>query len=161
MHTEFYTVRITCDNANAFEDNTSIIRIKAVNKDVNKDGKRGVPADAHFSWGVFFNRSEVVEIDTPINVPLNAEVTAVSHQNDAEPASKALDGAAQGDSKWASSPRSNGYKDIKLSEPKTIKRWRVENAEMVVKRSHWNRSHKQKQFIPQRKTLWNWTHLYL
>lgn len=125
VHTEFYADRITRDDANAFEDNTSIIRVKAV----NKDGKRGAPADARFSWGVSLNRSEVVEIDTPINVALNAEVTAVSHQNDAEPASKALDGTAQGNSKWASSPRGSGYMDIKLSEPKTIKRWRVEHAE--------------------------------
>ncbi|MDE8242014.1 hypothetical protein PT148_09120, partial [Erysipelothrix rhusiopathiae] len=36
---------------------------------------------------------------------------------------------AQGNSKWASSPKSNGYMDIKLDAPKTIKRWRVEHAE--------------------------------
>ncbi|MDE8209717.1 discoidin domain-containing protein [Erysipelothrix rhusiopathiae] len=121
----FYADKITRTDANAFEDNHTTIQVITI----NKDGQRGLGTEGRFEWGVDLNRSEVVEMEVPINVALNAEVTAVSHQNDAEPASKALDGTAQGNSKWASSPKSNGYMDIKLDAPKTIKRWRVEHAE--------------------------------
>src|SRR5699024_4501139 len=62
-------------------------------------------------------------------VALNATVTDVSYENDAEPASSALDGTVNGNSKWAATNKESGYMTIDIGEPKTIRRWRVEHAE--------------------------------
>ncbi len=69
---------------------------------------------------------------TPVvfnNLCLNAKVVDVSRQNNGEPASKALDGTSENNSKWCATNASSGYMVIDLGEPKTVNRWRVEHAE--------------------------------
>ena len=63
------------------------------------------------------------------NVCLGAEVTGYSAQNDGEPAAKAIDGTSENGSKWCATNAQNGWMSIKLKEPATVRRWRVEHAE--------------------------------
>ena len=70
--------------------------------------------------------------NTPVvftNLCLNAPVIDVSFENSGEPASKALDGTSENNSKWCATNWSTGYMVIDLGEPKTVNRWRVEHAE--------------------------------
>ncbi|CAM4293306.1 endo-beta-N-acetylglucosaminidase [Erysipelothrix aquatica] len=124
-NTAFYADKITRTDANAKADDTTTIRIRTLDASNNRsDGK-----DITFEWGVSLDGSDENNEVAPVNVALNAQVTAVSFENDAEPASKALDGTATGNSKWAATNKKSGYMDIKLSEPQRVSRWRVEHAE--------------------------------
>ena len=69
---------------------------------------------------------------TPVvftNLCLNAPVIDVSFENSGEPASKALDGTSENNSKWCATNYEFGHMKIDLGEPKTVNRWRVEHAE--------------------------------
>ena len=58
-----------------------------------------------------------------------AEVTGYSAQNDGEPAWKAIDGTSENGSKWCATNARSGWMTIKLDQPRTIKRIRIEHAE--------------------------------
>ena len=121
----FYTSSITRTIENASKDNTTTLIVVPVNKDY----VRGEETELTFDWGM---GTDATEFDTNLpspNVALNAEVTDVSFENAAEPASNVLDGTATGNSKWAATNRESGYMTIDIGEPKTIRRWRVEHAE--------------------------------
>jgi hypothetical protein len=82
--------------------------------------------------------TEIEQNPTSENVVLGAQVTDVSAENDAEPAAKALDGTAIGNSKWCATNAKTGYMTIDIGEEKTIKRWRVEHAEYGGEASNMN-----------------------
>ena len=69
---------------------------------------------------------EIVEFE---NVCLNAKIAGMSAENDSEPASKALDGTAENNSKWCIGGATTGWLSIDLGRPCTIRRWRVEHGE--------------------------------
>jgi len=58
-----------------------------------------------------------------------AEVTGYSAQNDGEPAWKAIDGTSENGSKWCATNARSGWMTIKLDQPRTIKRIRIEHAQ--------------------------------
>ncbi|MEH7119202.1 discoidin domain-containing protein [Neobacillus vireti] len=121
----FYTPNITRTIENASDDN--ITKLKVV--PVNQDDVRGQAATISFDWGMGTDATEIEKNPTSPNVALNAKVTSVSAENAAEPASKALDGTALGNSKWCATNMKTGYMTIDIGEEKTIRRWRVEHAE--------------------------------
>lgn len=96
---------------------------------VNANGIRGEGKELTVNWAYGNDASErnvTVELE---NVCLNAEVTAVSSQNDGEPASKALDGTSANNSKWCATNKSTGWMNIDVGREVTVRRWRVEHAE--------------------------------
>ncbi|WP_422658870.1 endo-beta-N-acetylglucosaminidase [Paenibacillus sp. EC2-1] len=130
----FYTSNISRTTANASEDNITTLEIVPVNQDY----VRGNGAEVAFNWGIDSDASEVDHNPPSPNVALNAKITSISFENAAEPASKALDGTATGNSKWAATNKSNGYMSIDIGESKTIRRWRVEHAEYGGEASNMN-----------------------
>lgn len=121
----FYASNVNRAAKNASADNITKLRVVPVNQDY----VRGKPAEVAFDWGMGIDATET-ENDFPSpNIALNAEVTGVSFENDAEPASRALDGTATENSKWAATNMQEGYMTIDIGKPKTIRRWRVEHAE--------------------------------
>lgn len=130
----FYTSNIGRTTANASDDNITSLEIVPVNQDYI----RGNGAKVAFNWGIDSDAGEVDPNPPSSNVALNAKVTGVSFQNEAEPAVKALDGTAIGNSKWAATNKSNGYMTIDIGESKTIRRWRVEHAEYGGEASNMN-----------------------
>ena len=69
------------------------------------------------------------DVTVPVNICPLAEVTGYSAQNDGEPASKAIDGTSENGSKWCATNKQSGWMTIKLDQPRTIKRIRIEHAE--------------------------------
>ncbi|HLS09604.1 endo-beta-N-acetylglucosaminidase [Lentibacillus sp.] len=121
----FYTPNITRSKDNAKADNSTTLQIVPINKNY----KRGEQATIDFEWGMPIDATEMEENAPSPNVARNATVTDVSYENDAEPASSALDGTVNGNSKWAATNKESGYMTIDIGEPKTIRRWRIEHAE--------------------------------
>lgn len=98
---------------------------------VAPDGTRGEMQELTVKWdsemlqeGVFVPHEEQLMSE---NVCLGATVTGRSGQNTGETAEMAIDGDIN--SKWCVPGASWGWMTIKLDEPKTIKRWRIEHAE--------------------------------
>lgn len=118
----FYASDITRTPENALPDNKTELLIVPVNKNY----VRGEPAKVDFNWGVDTNATEIDENPPSANVALHANITDISFENTAEPASNALDGS--GTSKWAATNKDSGYMAIDLGKSKTIRRWRVEHA---------------------------------
>ena len=69
------------------------------------------------------------DVTVPVNICPLAEVTSYSAQNDGEPAWKAIDGTSENGSKWCATNKQSGWMTIKLDQPRTIKRIRIEHAE--------------------------------
>lgn len=130
----FYTPNITRTMKNASADNITSLRVVPVNQDY----VRGEAAEIAFDWGMGTDATEIESNPTSPNVALNAKVTSVSAENAAEPASKALDGTAIGNSKWCATNAKSGYMTIDIGEEKTIRRWRVEHAEYGGEASNMN-----------------------
>lgn len=122
-NSHFYTPNITRTVDNTSVDNVTSIEVIPVNRNY----LRGESTKIAFDWGMNIDATEKEQEPPSPNVALNANVTDVSSENVAEPASKALDGSSS--SKWAATNKSNGYLAIDIGEQKTIKRWRVEHAE--------------------------------
>lgn len=98
---------------------------------VAPDGTRGVMQELIVKWdpamlqeGVFIPHEEQPMSE---NVCLGATVTGKSGQNSGETAEMAIDGDIN--SKWCIPGASTGWMTIKLDQPRTIKRWRIEHAE--------------------------------
>ncbi|WP_066388695.1 endo-beta-N-acetylglucosaminidase [Neobacillus mesonae] len=130
----FYTPNITRTMKNASADNITSLKVVPVNQDY----VRGEAAEITFDWGMGTDATEIENNPTSPNVALNAKVTSVSAENAAEPASKALDGTAIGNSKWCATNAKSGYMTIDIGESKTIRRWRVEHAEFGGEASNMN-----------------------
>ncbi|WP_314590386.1 endo-beta-N-acetylglucosaminidase [Paenibacillus terrigena] len=124
-NTHFYASNMTRTAANASPDNITTLQIVPVNQDY----KRGTATGVAFQWGIDTSATEISDHSSSSNVALHAKVTGVSAENEAEPAAKALDGTATGNSKWCATNKQSGYMSIDLGETKTIRRWRVEHAE--------------------------------
>ncbi|WP_066067035.1 endo-beta-N-acetylglucosaminidase [Neobacillus soli] len=130
----FYTPNITRTIKNASADHITSLKVVPVNQDY----VRGEAAEVAFDWGMGTDATEIESNPTSPNVALNAKVTSVSAENAAEPASKALDGTAIGNSKWCATNAKSGYMTIDIGETKTISRWRVEHAEYGGEASNMN-----------------------
>lgn len=109
------------------ESGQEAVTIKIV--PVNKAGIRGSAATKKIQWSEDESSYYKAEVPNSPNVALNAEVTGYSGQGEAEPAIKALDGTSLNGSKWCHAGVNEGWMSIKLNEPKTINRLRVEHAE--------------------------------
>lgn len=96
---------------------------------VSKTGSKGSAAQKTIHWSEDENAYVKAESKASPNAALHAEVTGFSGQGEAEPAVKALDGTSLNGSKWCHAGVNAGWMSIKLSEPKTIRRWRVEHAQ--------------------------------
>lgn len=131
-NTYFYGENITRTTENAYGDNSTTIVVRSINSQL----EGGQPSQAQFAWETNIDFSEEDNSVAATNVALNAEITSVSFENPAEPAKDAIDG--ESGSKWAASNKSSGFIDIKLSEPKTVQRWRVEHAEYGGEASNMN-----------------------
>lgn len=96
---------------------------------INKNGIRGEGTAFTIDWLYGNEDSEKYEPVEFENFCLGATVTAVSNENNAEPAAKALDGTAANGSKWCASDMDSGYMAIDIGREVTVRRWRVEHAE--------------------------------
>ena len=97
---------------------------------VNANGVRGESSRFTIDWPYENGDTErLSDITKPANVCLNATVTGYSAQNDGEPAWKAIDGTSENGSKWCATNKQSGWMTIKLDQPRTIKRIRIEHAE--------------------------------
>ena len=97
---------------------------------VNANGVRGESSRFTIDWPYENGDTErLSDITEPANVCLNATVTGYSAQNDGEPAWKAIDGTSENGSKWCATNKQSGWMTIKLDQPRTIKRIRIEHAE--------------------------------
>lgn len=97
---------------------------------VNANGVRGESSRFTIDWPYENGDTErLSDITEPANVCLNATVTGYSAQNDGEPAWKAIDGTSENGSKWCATNAQSGWMTIKLDQPRTIKRIRIEHAE--------------------------------
>ena len=97
---------------------------------VNANGVRGESSRFTIDWPYENGDTErLSDITEPVNVCLNATVTGYSAQNDGEPAWKAIDGTSENGSKWCATNARSGWMTIKLDQPRTIKRIRIEHAE--------------------------------
>ena len=97
---------------------------------VNANGVRGESSRFTIDWPYENGDTErLSDITEPVNVCLNATVTGYSAQNDGEPAWKAIDGTSENSSKWCATNKQSGWMTIKLDQPRTIKRIRIEHAQ--------------------------------
>ena len=97
---------------------------------VNANGVRGESSRFTIDWPYENGDTErLSDITEPANVCLNATVTGYSAQNDGEPAWKAIDGTSENGSKWYATNKQSGWMTIKLDQPRTIKRIRIEHAQ--------------------------------
>ena len=97
---------------------------------VNANGVRGESSRFTIDWPYENGDTErLSDITEPVNVCLNATVTGYSAQNDGEPAWKAIDGTSENGSKWCATNARSGWMTIKLDQPRTIKRIRIEHAQ--------------------------------
>ncbi len=97
---------------------------------VNANGVRGESSRFTIDW-LYENgdTEKLSDVTVPVNICPLAEVTGYSAQNDGEPASKAIDGTSENGSKWCATNKQSGWMTIKLDQPRTIKRIRIEHAE--------------------------------
>ena len=97
---------------------------------VNANGVRGESSRFTIDWPYENGDTEKLsDVTVPVNICPLAEVTGYSAQNDGEPASKAIDGTSENGSKWCATNKRSGWMTIKLDQPRTIKRIRIEHAE--------------------------------
>ena len=97
---------------------------------VNANGVRGESSRFTIDWPYENGDTEKLsDVTVPVNICPLAEVTGYSAQNDGEPASKAIDGTSENGSKWCATNKQSGWMTIKLDQPRTIKRIRIEHAE--------------------------------
>ena len=97
---------------------------------VNANGVRGESSRFTIDW-LYENgdTEKLSDVTVPENICPLAEVTGYSAQNDGEPAWKAIDGTSENGSKWCATNARSGWMTIKLDQPRTIKRIRIEHAE--------------------------------
>ena len=106
---------------------------------VNANGVRGESSRFTIDWPYENGDTErLSDITEPVNVCLNATVTGYSAQNDGEPAWKAIDGTSENGSKWCATNARSGWMTIKLDQPRTIKRIRIEHAQYVGEAQNMN-----------------------
>lgn len=97
---------------------------------VNANGVRGKSSRFTIDWPYENGDTEKLsDVTVPVNICPLAEVTGYSAQNDGEPAWKAIDGTSENGSKWCATNKQSGWMTIKLDQPRTIKRIRIEHAE--------------------------------
>ena len=97
---------------------------------VNANGVRGESSRFTIDWPYENGDTEKLsDVTVPVNICPLAEVTGYSAQNDGEPAWKAIDGTSENSSKWCATNKQSGWMTIKLDQPRTIKRIRIEHAE--------------------------------
>ena len=97
---------------------------------VNANGIRGESSRFTIDWPYENGDTEKLsDVTVPVNICPLAEVTGYSAQNDGEPAWKAIDGTSENGSKWCATNKQSGWMTIKLDQPRTIKRIRIEHAE--------------------------------
>ena len=109
-------------------DDQSDVTIEVV--PVNANGVRGESSRFTIDWPYENGDTEKLsDVTVPVNICPLAEVTGYSAQNDGEPASKAIDGTSENGSKWCATNKQSGWMTIKLDQPRTIKRIRIEHAE--------------------------------
>ena len=97
---------------------------------VNANGVRGESSRFTIDWPYENGDTEKLsDVTVPVNICPLAEVTGYSAQNDGEPAWKAIDGTSENGSKWCATNKRSGWMTIKLDQPRTIKRIRIEHAE--------------------------------
>ena len=97
---------------------------------VNANGVRGESSRFTIDWPYENGDTEKLsDVTFPVNICPLAEVTGYSAQNDGEPAWKAIDGTSENGSKWCATNKQSGWMTIKLDQPRTIKRIRIEHAQ--------------------------------
>ena len=97
---------------------------------VNANGVRGKSSRFTIDWPYENGDTErLSDVTVPVNICPLAEVTGYSAQNDGEPAWKAIDGTSENGSKWCATNKQSGWMTIKLDQPRTIKRIRIEHAQ--------------------------------
>ena len=97
---------------------------------VNANGVRGKSSRFTIDWPYENGDTEKLsDVTVPVNICPLAEVTGYSAQNDGEPAWKAIDGTSENGSKWCATNARSGWMTIKLDQPRTIKRIRIEHAQ--------------------------------
>ena len=97
---------------------------------VNANGVRGESSRFTIDWPYENGDTEKLsDVTVPVNICPLAEVTGYSAQNDGEPAWKAIDGTSENGSKWCATNAQSGWMTIKLDQPRTIKRIRIEHAQ--------------------------------
>ena len=97
---------------------------------VNANGVRGESSRFTIDWPYENGDTEKLsDVTVPVNICPLAEVTGYSAQNDGEPAWKAIDGTSENGSTWCATNARSGWMTIKLDQPRTIKRIRIEHAE--------------------------------
>ena len=97
---------------------------------VNSNGVRGESSRFTIDWPYENGDTEKLsDVTVPVNICPLAEVTGYSAQNDGEPAWKAIDGTSENGSKWCATNARSGWMTIKLDQPRTIKRIRIEHAQ--------------------------------
>ncbi|WP_156896584.1 endo-beta-N-acetylglucosaminidase, partial [Helcococcus sueciensis] len=96
---------------------------------VGLNGTISEPAELDLDWKMEVeDTGNGIVIDSP-NVVLGAEVIDRSAEESGEKAENALNGTITGNSdKWTVAGARSGYMDIRLTEERTIRRWRVEHA---------------------------------
>ena len=97
---------------------------------INANGVRGESSRFTIDWPYENGDTEKLsDVTVPVNICPLAEVTGYSAQNDGEPAWKAIDGTSENGSKWCATNARSGWMTIKLDQPRTIKRIRIEHAQ--------------------------------
>lgn len=97
---------------------------------VNANGVRGESSRFTIDWPYENGDTEKLsDVTVPVNICPLAEVTGYSAQNDGEPAWKDIDGTSENGSKWCATNKQSGWMTIKLDQPRTIKRIRIEHAQ--------------------------------
>ena len=112
-------------------NNASTYEIYRLNADGTRTLIMETPNTAYYIPNLVRNddQADVTIEVVPVNICPLAEVTGYSAQNDGEPASKAIDGTSENGSKWCATNKQSGWMTIKLDQPRTIKRIRIEHAE--------------------------------
>ena len=96
---------------------------------VGLNGTVSEPTEIDLDWKMEVeDTGNGIVIDSP-NVVLGAKVLDKSAEESGEKAENALNGTITGNSdKWTVARARSGYMDIRLTEERTIRRWRVEHA---------------------------------
>ena len=124
---------------------------------VNANGVRGESSRFTIDWPYENGDTEKLsDVTVPVNICPLAEVTGYSAQNDGEPASKAIDGTSENGSKWCATNKQSGWMTIKLDQPRTIKRIRIEHAQYGGEAQNMNTI----AFFVQYKSGNNWVTVY-
>ena len=124
---------------------------------VNANGVRGESSRFTIDWPYENGDTEKLsDVTVPVNICPLAEVTGYSAQNDGEPAWKAIDGTSENGSKWCATNARSGWMTIKLDQPRTIKRIRIEHAEYGGEAQNMNTI----AFSVQHKSGNNWVTVY-